>query len=251
MTLSAETLKYASNAACAIGILPIPLKEWRKDPLENPLEVYGSGFLVRHNTVITNQHVLEALVLGARKRYVPDSQLFVSFTAPSRAPNPIGTLRMIRRTLIPDLGEVDVALLEIKPDPPEHFEDIPPLRVAGSSSVLISEEVFLCGYPYTNLLLQPEGRPRRNGPVIQQGYVSGLAPYAGADAPEEILLDVRTAEGMSGSPVIRSSTGELIGIHYEAVSGTKAITTTTFAIPVDEAKVSRWLAEFDEMLDDA
>ncbi len=249
--LSPDILRNVHNAVCAVGMLPVPLEEWIRQPLENPLRVEGSGFLIRPNIVMTNQHVLEHVVLEARTRHIPDSQLFVSFIAPSQDPPRIGTLRMIRRTFTADLGEVDVALLEIRSDPENHFDEIVPLQPADSSTVEVSEEVFVCGYPYGNMLLEPEGRPFRFGPVVQQGYVSGLAPFAGIETPNEILLDVRTAGGMSGSPVVRSETGEVIGIHYEAMVDRTDITTTSFAIPLDTSRVSRWLSEFDEVLNDA
>lgn len=249
--LAPEILRHAHNAVCAIGLLPVPLEEWNLQPSEVPLQIEGTGFLVRPNTVMTNQHVLEKVVLEAHIRDIPDTQLFVWFVAPSRIPKVPGTLRMIRQTHTQELGEVDVALLEIRADPDFHFEDMSPLIPADSPEVQVSEEVFLCGFPYTNLLLEHEGRPTRSGPVVQQGFVSGLAPFEGAEAPADVLLDVRTAEGMSGSPVVRSATGELIGIHYEAIEDKTAITTTTFAIPVHNEMLVQWLREFDEVLNDA
>jgi S1-C subfamily serine protease len=247
--LSPDIVRAAHNAVCAVGVLPVPLDEWLRHPLEYPLEVEGSGFLVRADTVVTCRHVLDNAVAKADLLDAPRSQLFVSFIAPSRSR--IGTLRMIRQTHVPEQEQVDVALLQVKSDPPADFEDIVPLAVADSVSVVVCQEVFLCGYPYGNMLLQPEGRPYRFGPIIQQGHISGLSPFAGAAAPQEILLDVRTARGMSGSPVMRYSTGEVIGIHFEAMMDRTAITTTSFAIPVDQPRVAKWLAEFDPLLRDA
>ena len=126
-----------------------------------------------------------------------------------------------------------------------------PLDVAAATTVTVSEEVFICGYPYGNMLLEPRGKPYRFGPVVQQGYVSGLAPFAGTDAPQEILLDVRTADKMSGSPVVRSQNGDVIGIHHQAAIDTRAIVTTSFAIPLDKPRMTRWLEEFDRFLRDA
>ena len=249
--LSSDIVRNVHNAVCAIGILPVPLTEWRLDPQLRPLQVRGSGFLVRATTVMTNKHVLENAIAEAKEFEIPESQLFVSFIAPSRLPGPLGTVRMIRRSHIPEEGRIDIALLEIRSEPETHFEDIVPLPVAASFALEVSEEVFICGYPYGNMLLQPQGRPFRFGPIIQQGFVSGLSPFAGTEAPEEILLDVRTANKMSGSPVVRSHTGEVIGIHYEGAIDAKGITTTSFAIPIDHNRVSSWLAAFDELLRDA
>jgi V8-like Glu-specific endopeptidase len=249
--LSPDLVRSVHNAVCAVGVLPVPLEDWLRRPREYPLEVQGSRFLVRPNTVLTNRHVLESTAARANLLDAPETQFFVSFIAPSQTSRHIGTLRMIRRTYVPQEGELDVALLEIKPEPKAHFEGILPLAVAKSPAVAVSEEVYVCGYPYGNILLEPEGRPYRFGPVIQQGYVSGLSPFAGSEAPEEILLDVRTAHGMSGSPVVRSTTGEVIGLHYEAVMEKASITTTSFAIPLDSQRIARWLAEFDAVLRDA
>lgn len=249
--LSSHILKKVHNSVCAVGVLPVPLDEWIRRPLDHPLRVQGSGFLIRPNTVITNRHVLDSAIAETKDFGIPESQLFISFVAPSLVSKRIGTLRMIRRTHTPEHGDLDIALLEIKAEPEAHFQDIVPLQVATSPAVTVSEEVLVCGYPYGNILLEPEGKPYRFGPVIQQGYVSGLSPFASSQAPEEILLDVRTAGGMSGSPVVRSRTGEVIGIHYEAMIDRTAITTTCFAIPLHSHLVSQWLAEFDEVLRDA
>jgi len=249
--LSEDIVRQVHNAVCAVGILPVPLEDWLRRPRDYPLRVEGSGFLVRPNTVVTNRHVLDTAVAKAIADDISLTQLFVSFIAPSPTRGRIGTLRMIRRTHAPEGGTIDIALLEIKSDPEAHFEDIGPLKVARAHSIAVSEDVLVCGYPYGNMLLEPEGRPFRFGPVLQQGYVSGLSPFAGSDAAQEILLDVRTAGGMSGSPVVRSSTGEVIGVHYEAMMDRTAITTTAFALPLDAERVARWLAEFDDILRDA
>jgi S1-C subfamily serine protease len=157
---------------------------------------------------------------------------------------------MMRHTHVPEQDDIDIALVEIKAEPEAHFEDIVPLQVSTSPVVAVSEEVFVCGFPYGNMLLEPEGKPVRFGPMIQQGYVSGLSPFAGSDSPEEILLDVRTGVGMSGSPVVRSGTGEVIGIQYESLFDKNAITTTSFGIPLDSSRVSAWLVEFGQILGD-
>jgi S1-C subfamily serine protease len=249
--LSPDILRKVHNAVCAVGVLPLPLEEWRKRPLDHPLDVQGSGFLVRPNTVITNRHVLDSALEAARERGLPQSQLFISFIAPSRLPKPIETVRMIRRTHLPQPGHLDVALLEIKPEPDAHFQHIVPLLGAESPQVTVSEEVAVCGYPYGNMLLQPDGAPYRFGPVLQQGFVSGLSPFAGSSELEEILLDVRSDRGMSGSPVVRPQTGEVLGILYETMMDRTAVRTTCFAIPLDADLIHRWLAEFDEVLRDA
>lgn len=50
---------------------------------------------------------------------------------------------------------------------------------------------------------------------------------------EEILLDVRTAGGMSGAPIFRLETGDVTGVHYAGIEA-----TTTFGIPVTSDMVA-------------
>ena len=249
--ISQEIVTKTHNAVCAIGILPVELNEWRLNPEEHPLQVLGSGFLIRADVVVTNHHVLEHILAKAEEFEIPDSQLFLSFVAPSRLPGPIGTVRMIRHRHRPEGDELDIVLLEIKPEPEVHFIDIDPLPVSSAREVLVSEGIFVCGYPYGNMLLQPRNGHSRSGPVIQQGYISGLSPFAGSSHPDELLLDVRTADKMSGSPVIRSITGEVIGIHHKGTIDSKGITTTSFAIPLESRRVANWLKLFDEEIRDA
>ena len=75
----------------------------------------------------------------------------------------------------------------------------------------------------------------RFGPVLQRGYISAIAPYEGSSLITEILLDARTAGGMSGSPVFTVDDGKVIGIHN---AGWEA--TTACAIPINKDKIENW-----------
>jgi S1-C subfamily serine protease len=81
----------------------------------------------------------------------------------------------------------------------------------------------------------------RWGPVVQQGYISAISPFDSSEIPEEILLDVRTAKGMSGAPVFRPHNGEVIGIHYAVIEA-----TTAFGIPLTQGMVESGLSEYDK-----
>jgi V8-like Glu-specific endopeptidase len=50
---------------------------------------------------------------------------------------------------------------------------------------------------------------------------------------------------MSGSPVFRPDSTEVIGIHNAAIASA-GISTTSFAIPLVQDVVADWLTEFDE-----
>jgi hypothetical protein len=239
--INQEIVDLTHNGVCAIGMLTVPLSVWNKDPRAHPFQVVGSGFLVRDTIVMTNRHVIRDLLLLAEASYIPDEQLFISFIAPHGGRHILNTVRMIREGLEIEIEGVDIAFIEFQREPVEHFEMIHPLLVLESGELMVTEEVFLCGYPYGNLLLEKDDEVYRWGPVIQQGYISGLSPFSKTVEHDEILLDVRTAEGMSGSPICRVDTGEVIGIHYAGVRDSTRITTTAYGIPLNQDKVERWL----------
>jgi V8-like Glu-specific endopeptidase len=68
-----------------------------------------------------------------------------------------------------------------------------------------------------------------------------LAPFYETTALSKILLDIRTARGMSGAAVFHSETGEVIGIHEGGREATMA-----YAIPVDRARLKKWIEDSGE-----
>jgi hypothetical protein len=221
--------------------LSVPLEEYQRGP-ELPLfQVIGTGFLVRDTTVITNRHVIAALVSEQLRAGVPSSQLFLSFVVP----DPVGkqlrnTVRLIRRWGVLSDATIDVGFIEFAIVHLLHFAGISPLDVVDTLDLRVSEEIGVYGYPYGTAMLEKGGRIYRWGPVVQQGWISGISPFETSTSPDEILLDVRTAGGMSGSPIFRPSSGLVIGIHH---SGWEA--TTALGQPVNRALLSQWLAEYD------
>jgi len=243
--LESNIVEKIHDGVCAIGYLPIPLSTWQKNPASHPFEIIGSGFMVRETTVITNRHVIRDLLKAAEGNDIPDSQLFISFIAPREGSNFIGTVRMIRRRVGVSGANKDVGFIEFQREPTEHFSKINPLTITESKQLHLTEEVNICGYAHANKLVVKNNEVYRWGPVFQQGYISGISPYGKADSPDEILLDVRTAKGMSGSPVFRPKSGEVIGIFNSAISSSGQ-STTSFAIPLVKSVLEDWLTNFDE-----
>lgn len=196
--------------------------------------------LVRKTTVITNRHVIAALVSEQLRVGVPSSQLFLSFVVPDPIGNLRVTVRMIRHWGVLSDPRLDAGFVEFEIVNRLHFEGIAPLDVADTLGLRVSEEIAVYGYPYGTAMLQRDGRIYRWGPVVQQGWISGVSPFETSATPDEILLDVRTAGGMSGSPIFRPSSSEVIGIHH---SGWEA--TTALGQPVNRALLSEWLADYD------
>ncbi len=141
------------------------------------------------------------------------------------------------------LDSLDIGFVKFKIVHENHFDNIDSLQLAKSKDFQLTEEVAVCGYPYGTAMLMKDSKLYRWGPVIQQGSISGISPFDGAASPDEILLDVRTAAGMSGAPIFRPTNGEVIGIHYAGIEA-----TTAFGLPVTESDVQSWLAQFEKEL---
>ncbi len=231
------------NGVCAVGYLSVPLEEYRRNVDSPFLQVVGTGFLVRKTTVITNRHVIEGLIDCQANLGFPSSQFVLSFVVPDPAGRLRITVRMIHHYDVLGNRDIDVGFVEFHVVTELHFEGIEPLEVSESTELSVSEEVAVCGYPYGTAMLKKNAKVYRWGPVVQQGFISSISPFDTSSDPDEILLDVRTAGGMSGAPIFRPSNGEVIGIHH---SGWEA--TTALGQPVDRDRLVSWLAEYDIQL---
>lgn len=239
--LKKKIVKRITNGVCAVGWLSVPLNEYRVNPRAPYFQVVGTGFLVRTTTAITNRHVIEGLFDKQANFGFPSSQFFLSFVVPDGKGGFHNTIRMIRH--FASLDSLDIGFVEFKIVFEEHFKDIGPLEIASDKRYKLTEEVAVCGYPYGTSMLKRGHKIYRWGPVFQQGSISSISPFDGALEPDELLLDVRTAGGMSGAPIFRPSNGEVIGIHY---AGWEA--TTALGIPLMQLEVESWLAQYNEML---
>jgi hypothetical protein len=150
---------------------------------------------------------------------------------------------MIRHYGVVSDDRIDVGFVEFKIVHHLHFEGIAPLEFLDTLNLRVSEEIAVYGYPYGTAMLERDGSVYRWGPVVQQGWISGISPFETASSPDEILLDVRTAGGMSGAPIFRPGDGRVIGIHH---SGWEA--TTALGQPIDRAHLVAWLSEYDTQL---
>jgi len=233
MILKQDVIRTVTNGVCAVGYLSVPLTEFLKDPKSPFFHVVGTGFLVRPTTAITNRHVIDGLFESQADLGFPSSQFFLSFVVPDGKGSFHNTVRMIRHFAA--LDSLDIGFVEFKIVFEEHFKNISPLKIASFKSFALTEEVAVCGYPYGTAMLKRAQNIYRWGPVFQQGRISAISPFDGAANPDEILLDVRTAPGMSGAPIFQPNSGEVIGIHY---AGWEA--TTALGLPLTQGEVNTW-----------
>ena len=235
-----EIYNSVRNGVCAVGYLTEPLEAYKQNIKSDIFQVIGTGFLVREPFVITNRHVIGALLDEKITNLVPKTQLFIQFVAPREDSSLQLVPRMIREISYLDNPKLDIGFIKYKVVKEEHFESIKPISIATNWDLKVSERVAICGYPY-GTYLQVSTLVFRWGPVVQRGHISAVSPFDTTDLPEEILLDVRTARGMSGAPIFRPEDGSAIGIHYAGIEA-----TTAFGIPLTEDMVFEGLNEFDK-----
>ena len=234
-------LNTIRHGICAVGYLTVPLETYNADATKPYFKVVGTGFLVRSNIVITNRHVIEGLHELQADLGFPDKQRMLLFVAVGANSTLRPVVRMIRGTLTGD--NLDIGFVEFQRSPEQHFVGIDPLQVDENYDLRVTEEILVCGYPYGEAMLQRNGKVYRWGPVVQQGYVSAVSPFDGIPEnylPNELLLDVRIASGMSGGPVVRPADGNVVGIVHSTWES-----TTALALPLKKSVVDAWLTQFD------
>jgi hypothetical protein len=235
--INVEVAKRLRSSVCAVGYLTVPLNQHRLDPANPDFFIVGTAFLVSETTVLTNRHVLEAMYDAEDNLSIPKDQFFISFVYPRIGEEPnwqlcyttVGKSIIPQRENVPDIGFIQFSIERSTDD--NYERQCKPVVFDDLQHVNIGDPVAMWGYPGGTALLQPSfGHNRREkltriGPVLQQGFISGAAPFEVEPGTHEFLLDIRTFNGMSGSPVFNPTTGKVIGVHYK---GNKSTTSVAF-----------------------
>jgi S1-C subfamily serine protease len=126
-----------------------------------------------------------------------------------------------------------------------------PLTVSPEFTSEVGTAVSVIGFPFgAAAMVRPEAetalRLYRVGPVLQQGFVSAIAPFDESYRVDRLLLDVRTTEGMSGAAVVNSESGEVIGVHTSGYD--KDPSVLAFAAPLNQSVIESILEQVDRLL---
>ncbi len=219
--MNLDKINAIRYAVCGIGYLKVPEEEFLKDPMLDPFEVMGTGFLIGSGLVLTAAHVLDDLKEKLRKRPEPFEKM-VQFGYP-QADQWRVEYRSFREFEVND--RADWATIEVGPV----GETVRPVLAVGRDYQLrIEEEIGMCGYAHGSILLRKGRTVDRFGPVLQRGHIAALSPYDGV-RPQAMLLDVIAAPASSGSPVFLPSTGQVIGMLLKGQEGRTA--ALSVAIP--------------------
>jgi hypothetical protein len=172
----------------------------------------------------------------------PNEQILLMFVHPTKPTRWHIDLCRVKQMGMVTNSSIDIGMIEFSRAATEEFKGIKPVEFQHTLSYEIPEPVALCGYPYGHAMLQRDGKVYRWGPVLQQGFISAISPFDNTGKPNELLLDIRIAGGMSGSPLIRSSDGKIIGIVHSAWES-----TTALAMPLDQKIFDDLLRKHNEL----
>lgn len=252
--ISVDVAKRLRNSVCAVGYLTVPMEQHRLNLTNPDFVIVGTGFLVAETVVLTNRHVLESMYRVEDQLEIPKEQFLISFVYPRLGQEPNWQLcfMTVDLSIIPERENVpDIGFIKFSPNhtTEDYRQQCKPVVFDDLQNVNIGEPVAIWGYPEGTALLQPglkydmREKINRIGPVLQQGYISGGAPFEVEPGTHEFLLDIRTYNGMSGSPVFNPTTGKVIGVHYK---GNKS--TTAFAFALSDKDIAFWLSELRSVL---
>jgi hypothetical protein len=167
------------------------------DPVE-PLSIEGTGFLVAPGVLVTCWHCVS--------RQLPIGQQYAAVVSDGAGSYRAAPLRNVQQ----DANGSDLATANL---------DLRPTLCLslGQSDVPYGTDVWTYGYAFTDFAQQPGSRRRfiLNGRYFQ-GYVTRAFFYESRDFGRlpSYELSFPAPEGLSGSPVVRVGTKEVIGVVY-------------------------------------
>ena len=215
-----------------------------KDPGSPAFKIFGTGFLIRGDVVLTNRHVMLSLKQSRLSDGVPPERCHVAFTA-RKGVGVVQSFTQFRGFAFVDQQDADLAFVYFEPAQDDVAREARPVELLAALALRVGDPIAVLGYAFGRDLLKRELGKReriyRFGPVLQQGYISAIAPYDHTEHVHRLLLDVRTIGGMSGSPVFRPEDGVVVGIHD---AGREHV--TAFAFPLDQRTVAELLKSADE-----
>jgi hypothetical protein len=251
-----------SNGTCALGVVTSPIDDLKHGKVKD-FEIIGTGFLVRHDTIVTNRHVALGIVQKMRELKLLAVHAQARFAYLNEQGLQILYCPLRKCNLVAN-ANIDAAVIDFErndnEDPPDFVKSAKRLSILENvSDIQLGEPIGAMGFPYgSELHVDPRSNPdimSRWQPILQQGYISGFQPFEGTNVLDDLLLDIRAIGGMSGSPVFRKKTGQVVGVIYGIVAGAFGGVQVPHAVlaravPLDWVRLSAWLSLFDGQEDE-
>ena len=201
-----------------------------RGPKERPqmFPIIGTGVIIGDGLVVTNAHVIDALVKLPRPSDFPaDKFPFVVtlFHAVKPGDNPAITVESVAEVSLEVIGvfRVDGLVPTSEgcyhgPEKPDFnivrvkAKGLPRVELEPNPHKLIEGiEVGTIGYPMGTEALMAPGWVHQFGPFLQRGIISAVLPTR-CKAPHSFVINLLSMGGASGSPVFRADSGHVIGI---------------------------------------
>ncbi|SRR6266571_3914337 len=238
---SKEVLAAIRRRTCAVGVLKVPVEEFVKDASAPLFKILGTGFLVGPLTVLTNRHVVASVTAYIEREVFPKNRRHIAFERPDGQGVAMSFHEIEKMGMATHPAFLDIGLITFRALPNDPVCTLSPVEIPSEFRCDVGDAIAVYGYAFGENLLKREfgqrERTYRFGPVLQQGYISAIAPFEHAPRVDRLLLDVRTARGMSGSPVFDPLSGAVLGVHDSGVEDTVA-----FAIPLSSIMIADLLA---------
>jgi hypothetical protein len=236
-----ETLRRMRWSVCALGVSGPDLGH--KPDVRIPIaKIFGTGFMIREDAVLTARHVVR-LIEEHLKKVPPGHSRWIEFVHPAGDAMTQWRVNWEKVTLIEN-PEYDLAIVGMPRSTSPNSRARSPLPFPDTLEVEVGQEVGAYGFPFGSALMtrDEEGEMRyyRFGAVLQQGHIAAIAPYSDGQWVERLLLDMRTAGAMSGAPVFDPYSSTVIGIHQTGYE-----TVTAFAFPLTKPRVAALLHAHD------
>ena len=222
--INKELVKKVKHSCVALGLVQ------RND--SKPLAIYGSGFIIDDSGIIaTADHVLDACktaknFLKLKKKITVDTAIFRSTPHSSGMYLDTAVLTNLKKITYVHkkesfpLNVIDLGFGKmLKP-----ISDCIPLEM-DSKLLNVTDEVGICGFPSGDFTFDLVGKRMglRYSPLFQIGRISGFMPYDDAPEPYGIQTDIIGVGGSSGSPIINTINGKVIGIAQQVIPATAEV----------------------------
>ena len=190
--------------------------------------IVGTGVILDDGLVVTNAHVVDALLQLPRPLNFPREKfpfVAVLFHAVKPGDNPAISVESVAEVPLEVFGIFRVAGLTpvgkgiyYGPEKPDFnivcvkAKALPKVELEGNTDCLTEgAEVGTIGYPMGTDALRAPGWIHQFSPFLQRGIVSAILPTR-CKAPHAFVINLLSMGGASGSPVFLSENGRVIGI---------------------------------------
>jgi hypothetical protein len=191
--------------------------------------IIGTGFVLGDGMVVTNAHVIDALLalplppnwpqgkwpFVAMLFHYIDQQRYPNAPTEGYAEIPLEVLGVIRvgdiqlnqgRGIYYGPRRPDFNIVHVK------AKGLPKIDVLASTDALREgTEVATVGFPMGTEALTAPGWLHQLGPFLQRGVISAVLPFT-CKAPHPFVINVMSMGGASGSPVFLTDSAQAIGI---------------------------------------